>query len=45
MRRSRFDRRKLMAGTTGAVGALLLGGCDRLSETPLFRRVLAAPKA
>ena len=39
---ARFDRRKLMAGTTGALGALLLSGCDRLSENTTVQRVLAS---
>ncbi len=43
--KARFDRRKLMAGTTGAVGALLLGGCDRLSEDPTVQRVLASAES
>src|ERR1700733_5106089 len=36
------DRRKLMAGTTGALSALLLGGCDRLSEDTTVQSVLAS---
>jgi DMSO/TMAO reductase YedYZ molybdopterin-dependent catalytic subunit len=33
-------RRKLLAG--GALGTLLLGGCDRLSNNPTVQRVLAS---
>lgn len=40
--RTRIDRRKLLAGTTGTFGALLLGGCDRLSENTEVQRVLAS---
>jgi DMSO/TMAO reductase YedYZ molybdopterin-dependent catalytic subunit len=40
--KARIDRRKLMAGTTGALGGLLLGGCDRLSENTTVQRVLAS---
>jgi DMSO/TMAO reductase YedYZ molybdopterin-dependent catalytic subunit len=40
--KTRIDRRKLIAGTTGALGAMLLGGCDRLSENPDVQRVLAS---
>jgi DMSO/TMAO reductase YedYZ molybdopterin-dependent catalytic subunit len=40
--KGRVDRRKLMAGTTGALGALLLGGCDRLSEDTTVQSVLAS---
>ena len=43
--KARVDRRKLMAGTTGALGALLLGGCDRLSEDPTVQRVLASAES
>ncbi len=35
-----LHRRKLLAG--GALGTLLLGGCDRLSENPTIQRVLAS---
>ncbi len=38
----RMDRRKLMAGTAGALGALLLGGCDRVAENATVQRVLAS---
>jgi DMSO/TMAO reductase YedYZ molybdopterin-dependent catalytic subunit len=38
----RKDRRKLLAGVTGAFGALLLGGCDRFSGNPEVQRVLAS---
>jgi DMSO/TMAO reductase YedYZ molybdopterin-dependent catalytic subunit len=41
----RIDRRKLMAGTTGALGALLLGGCDRLTQDATVRRVLASAES
>ena len=43
--KARFNRRKLMAGSTGAIGALLLGGCDRLSEDPTVQRVLASAES
>src|SRR3984885_4628051 len=43
--KTRFDRRKLMIGTTGALSALLLGGCDRLSEDPTVQRVLASAES
>src|SRR5271170_4270001 len=43
--KARFNRRKLMAGTTGAVSALLLGGCDRLSENTTVQRVLASAES
>ncbi len=43
--KARFDRRKLMAGTTGALGALLLSGCDRLSENTTVQRVLASAES
>jgi DMSO/TMAO reductase YedYZ molybdopterin-dependent catalytic subunit len=36
-------RRKLLAG--GALGTLLLGGCDRLSENPTVQRILASAEA
>ena len=43
--KARFNRRKLMAGSTGAMSALLLGGCDRLSEDPTVQRVLASAES
>lgn len=43
--KARIDRRKLMAGTTGALGGLLLGGCDRLSENTTVQRVLASAES
>lgn len=36
----RIERRALIAGTGGALGALLLGGCDRLSDDPRAQNVL-----
>jgi DMSO/TMAO reductase YedYZ molybdopterin-dependent catalytic subunit len=38
--RFRIDRRKLVAGATGTLGSLLLGGCDRLSENSEVQRIL-----
>jgi DMSO/TMAO reductase YedYZ molybdopterin-dependent catalytic subunit len=35
-----IDRRKLLAAAGGAAGALLLGGCDRLSDDPKAQEVL-----
>ena len=43
--KTRFNRRKLMVGTTGALSALLLGGCDRLSENTTVQRVLASAES
>ena len=40
-----IDRRKLMRGTTGALGALLLGGCDRLSDNPTVQHILASTES
>jgi DMSO/TMAO reductase YedYZ molybdopterin-dependent catalytic subunit len=42
MRLNDVGRRKLMAATTSAFGALLLGGCDRLAEDATVQRVLAS---
>lgn len=33
-------RRKLMGGALAALGALFLGGCDRLSQAPSFQKFL-----
>ena len=41
--RLRIDRRKLVAGATGALGTMLLGGCEPLSDDPTVQRILAAP--
>ena len=38
--KTKLDRRKLLT-TTGALGATLLGGCDRLSNDPTVQRLLA----
>jgi len=35
-----IERRKLFAGAAGAMGALLLGGCDRLSSSARVQNVL-----
>jgi DMSO/TMAO reductase YedYZ molybdopterin-dependent catalytic subunit len=35
-------RRKLLTGGAAAVGTLMLGGCDQLSNAPWFRDLLAA---
>lgn len=36
------DRRRFLARAAGALGALALGGCDRLSQTEWFSRVLGS---
>ena len=36
------DRRRFLRRIAGAAGALLLGGCDRLSQQPQARAVLAS---
>jgi DMSO/TMAO reductase YedYZ molybdopterin-dependent catalytic subunit len=38
----RIDRRKLVAGAAGTLGALLLGGCDRLSEDSKVQQILGS---
>jgi DMSO/TMAO reductase YedYZ molybdopterin-dependent catalytic subunit len=43
--KTKLDRRKLIAGTTGALGATLLGGCDRLSGNPTVQRLLASAES
>ncbi len=35
-------RRRFLARTLGAAGTLLLGGCNRLSQTEWFPKVLGA---
>ena len=35
-------RRRFLTRASGAVGALLLGGCERLSHSEWFPKVLAA---
>ena len=40
MNPTRDERRRFLARTLGAAGALLLGGCDRLSQTEWFPKVL-----
>ena len=40
--RLRIDRRKLVAGASGALGTMLLGGCEPLSDDPTVQRVLAS---
>jgi DMSO/TMAO reductase YedYZ molybdopterin-dependent catalytic subunit len=37
-----LTRRQMLVCSSTAFGGLLLGGCDRLSESPSFRRVLDA---
>ncbi|MBV9756986.1 MAG: molybdopterin-binding protein [Alphaproteobacteria bacterium] len=37
---ARIGRRRLIAGAGGAAGALLLGGCDRLSDNPRVQNAL-----
>jgi DMSO/TMAO reductase YedYZ molybdopterin-dependent catalytic subunit len=37
-----IDRRTLVAGATGTLGTLLLGGCDRLSDDPTVQRMLGS---
>jgi DMSO/TMAO reductase YedYZ molybdopterin-dependent catalytic subunit len=41
----RIARRRLLARLTGAAGASLLGGCDRLTESDWFQRVLGSAEA
>src|SRR5580704_9587454 len=35
-----LTRRQMLLRSSTAMGGLLLGGCDRLSESPSFRRML-----
>lgn len=41
----RDDRRRFLARTLGAAGSLLVGGCQRLSETEWFPKVLDVGEA
>src|SRR5947207_12805610 len=45
MNSARDARRRFLAGTLGATGALLLGGCQRLSQSEWFPKVLGAGEA
>jgi DMSO/TMAO reductase YedYZ molybdopterin-dependent catalytic subunit len=45
MTAERIARRRLLARLAGAAGASLLGGCDRLTESDWFQRVLASAEA
>ena len=42
MNKIRINRRRFLNGLVPAAGALALAGCDRLSEAPWFRDVLAS---
>jgi DMSO/TMAO reductase YedYZ molybdopterin-dependent catalytic subunit len=39
---SGIDRRKLVAGASGALGTILLGGCEPLSDNPSVQQVLGS---
>ena len=42
MRTHRPDRRSFLRGALGALGAIFLGGCDRLSRSEQFQELLSA---
>lgn len=42
---ARLDRRRILALGGATVGAALLSGCDRLSQTPWFRDVIGSANA
>jgi DMSO/TMAO reductase YedYZ molybdopterin-dependent catalytic subunit len=43
--RRRLDRRRFLGGLAAGSASLLLGGCDRLSQSPSFTRVLDVAEA
>lgn len=42
MNKIRMSRRRFLNGLVPAAGAIVLAGCDKLSETPWFRNVLSS---